>query len=79
MSGAEHVRRAAALRGQKKFPEAIAEIESNRAVFDDISTVPALLQAFYAAREGKNEEKAKSIAAELVKLEPGIPSLKGYV
>jgi hypothetical protein len=79
MSGEEHVRASARLRGERKFKEAIAVIESNRASFDDVSTIPALLQAFYAAREAGDSTKAREIAQELVKYDPEIPTIRKFL
>jgi hypothetical protein len=59
--------------------DAIAEIEQNRSNLDDITTVPGLLQAFYAAQQLQDDSKAQGFARELVKLEPGLPSIQKHL
>jgi len=79
MSAQDHIHRSAALRGLRKFSDAIAEIENNLHLFDDITIVPALLQAFYAAHEAGDVSKAKGLACEIAKRDPNIPSIKTYL
>jgi hypothetical protein len=79
MSGEEHLKASAMLRGQSRFAEAVAEIENNIATFDEVTIVPALLQALYAAHEGGNPDKARALAQQLAKYDPNIPSVKKYL
>jgi len=79
MSGEEHLKASAMLRGQGRFAEAVAEIENNIATFDEVTIVPALLQALYAAHEGGNPDKARALAQQLAKYDPNIPSVKKYL
>lgn len=79
LTAKQHIQKSAALRGQKKFGEAIAEIENNRSSFDDISLLPALLQAFKAAHEAGNEQAAQSYAKEIRKIDPDVPSIQSYL
>jgi hypothetical protein len=79
MSGEQHIKASARLRGQGKYVEALAEIENNLASFDDITIVPALLQALYAAEATGDASKAQDIASELQKHDPDIPSVKKYL
>lgn len=73
-----HIAKSAVLRGQRKFDEAIAEIERNESTFGDLLSI-ALLQAFYAAQEMGDTEKAKELARRIVELEPGLPSIQPYL
>lgn len=79
MSGEEHLKACAILRGQGRFSEAVAEIENNRASFDEITLVPALLQALYAAQEAGDSEKARALAMEIAKHDPNIPTVRKYL
>lgn len=79
MSGEQHLMASAVLRGQGKFSEALAEIENNLASFDEVTIVPALLQALYAAEAAGDGAKAARLGAQLVKHDPNIPSLKKYL
>lgn len=79
MSGEEHLKASAVLRGQGRFSEALSEIENNRSSFDEITLVPALLQALYAAHEAGDTEKARALATELAKHDPNIPNVKKYL
>lgn len=79
MSAADHIKKSAALRGKGQFDEAIAEIENNRASFDEITIEVALLQAIYAAAEKGDDAKAKSLAQELATYDPDIPTVKKYL
>jgi len=79
MSGKKHVLESAALRGKGKFSEAVAEIEDNIKSFDEVTIVPALLQAFYAAKAAGDVQKAKEIAGKLAKHDPDIPSIKEFL
>ncbi len=79
MSGRKHVLTSAALRGQGKFAEAIAEIEDNIKSFDEVMMVPALLQALYAAKAAGNVKKSRELARQLAKHDPDIPSIKEFL
>lgn len=79
MAGKNHVLQSAALRGRGAFADAVAEVENNRAAFDEYTLIPALLQAFYAADEGGLHAKAKALAKEIVEQDPDIPSIKKYL
>jgi hypothetical protein len=79
MSGEQHVKASAALRGRGQFAEALAEIEDNLASFDDITIVPALLQALYAAKSAGDTTKAQEIARQLAQHDPDIPSIKEFL
>lgn len=79
MTARQHIQKSAALRGQRKFAEAIAEIENNRSSFDDISLLPALLQAFSAAHEAGDKKAAQSYAEEIKKIDPDVPSIQSYL
>lgn len=79
MAGEDHTRKAAAFRGKRDFEAAIAVIEDNRASFDEITIVPALLEAFYAAVEGELSDKARELAKELAALAPELPSIQRFL
>jgi hypothetical protein len=79
MSGEQHIKASVALRGQGRFSDAIAEIETHLASFDDITLVPALLQALYAAKEMGNTQKARELAQQLAKHDPGLPSIQEFL
>jgi hypothetical protein len=73
------IRKAAELRSQGNFDAAISLVEQNLATIDPDVQVVALLQAFYAAVEGKYTSKAKELAQKLVALEPQLPSIQQYL
>ncbi|WP_065331148.1 hypothetical protein [Tritonibacter mobilis] len=75
----QHILKSAALRGQRKFDDAISEIENNRSSFDDISLLPALLQAFYAAHEAGDKQAAQIYAEQIKTIEPDVPSIQSYL
>lgn len=79
MSGEQHVKASAALRGQGKYAEAIAEIEDNLSAFDDVSLVPALMQALYAAKAAGDTSKAREIAQQIALHDPDVPSIKEFL
>lgn len=71
----------AELRAKGKFNEAIQLIEES---LDngDISpemTLNAHLEIFYAAREDGNEEKAATVAKEIAKEDPNVPSIQDFI
>jgi hypothetical protein len=78
MSGRKHVLASAELRGKGKFVKAIAEIEENISSFDEVTIVPALLQAIYAAKAAGLTKKAKHFAEQLAKHDPDIPNIKEF-
>jgi hypothetical protein len=61
MSGERHLKASVILRGQGSFSEAIAEIEDHLASFDEVTLIPALLQALYAAEGAGDREKAAAL------------------
>lgn len=69
----------AKLRGQAKFDEAIELIESKRQLFDSTTLVPALLEAFKAAHEMGDTERARKYAMEIEIHEPKLPSIQIYL
>lgn len=79
MAGEEHIKKSAALRGQRQYDAAIAEIEDNRAAIDPDILVPALMQALYAAKEGQMEDKVRQYAQEIATHEPELPSIQPYL
>jgi hypothetical protein len=70
---------AAMLRGAKQFQDAISLIESNLSQLDCDTIVPALLQAFYAATEMKDNGKAMLFAMAIASKEPEMPSIQEYL
>ncbi len=79
MDARDHILRSAALRGQGDFKAAIDEIETNRSKFDDISLLPALLQALYAAHERNDYAVARGYVDEILKIDPHIPNINHYL
>lgn len=79
MTGEQLIRKAAAMRGNRHYQDAINEIESNRAAFDDITMLPALIQAFYAAKELGDDDQARKYAREISILEPELPSIQSFI
>lgn len=70
----------AALRGESRFADAVSLADSY-----DLGSAPpevktsVLLQAFYAAHEGKLREKARKFAALLAEDDPDLPSIQDYL
>lgn len=79
LAGENHVKASAALRGQRRYEEAIAEIENNRDAIDEDILLPALMQAFYAAKEGQIADRVRQYAQEIALHDPDIPSIQGYL
>jgi hypothetical protein len=73
------VKDAAALRGRNENREAIELVLSNQALLDDITRVPALLQALYAAEAEGLSDKAKEIAQLIAQEEPDMPTIRKYL
>lgn len=73
------VYKAAVLLGQQNYAAAIRLVLDSRAQLTDVSRVPALLQAFYAAREGGFSREAREIAAAIAIEEPAMPSIQDYL
>ena len=75
----EIVYQAAVLLGQRKYKEAVQLVESSASALDDDTRVPALLQAFYAAREGGLNAEAKRLARAIAKEDPDLPSIQSFL
>lgn len=76
----EHpIHESAALRGQRKFQEAIDLIERSLPTLDPDLHEIAYLEAFKAAKEAGNMELARSYAAKVAALDPDVPSIQGWV
>lgn len=73
------VHQAAALRGQRQFQEAIDLVEKHYPNLDPNLRIVALIQAFHAAQEAELFEKAKLLAHQIAKEEPGLPSIQSYL
>jgi len=79
MTGEQLIRKAAAMRGNGNYQDAINEIDGNRTAFDTVTLVPALLQAFYAAQQLGDTDQATALAKELASLEPMLPSIQRFL
>lgn len=73
------VHQAAALRGQRQFQEAIDLVEKHYSNLDPDLRSAALIQAFYAAAEAGFTEKARTLALQIDKEEPGFPAIQPYL
>lgn len=70
---------AAALRGQRRFNDAIELVEKNYEGLDPDLRVMALIEAFKAADEATLVEKAKALAHQIAIEEPDLPSIQSYL
>lgn len=73
------VNNSASLRGQTKYREAIDVVMNNLGSLDDFSRVPALVQAFYAARDAGFDVETRAIAKLIQQEEPGLPTIQAYI
>lgn len=79
MSGKNIIYQSAALRGQGKFDEAIALIESNIDAIDDDIKLNAWLEAFSAAKDKGDLAQAKKYASLVAAEDPMVPSIQSYL
>ena len=80
VSGADHIKKSASLRRLGLYEQAVAEIEDNLDQFCNDEMILALLQAFYAAKKGKNlGAKAIELARRLATLDSEIPTVNKYL
>jgi hypothetical protein len=79
LSGEKIIKQSAALRGQKKYDEAIRLIESNIGVVHDDIKQNAWLEAFYAAKEKGDQILAKKYALLVATENSAVPSIQGYL
>ena len=79
VSAQDHINRSAALRAKGDYFLAALEIENNRDKFDDVSILPALLQAFYAAKEAGDRSEAENYAREIAAHDPEVPSIQDFL
>lgn len=73
------IAQSAALRAQGKYDEAVSVVESALHQLDDETRLVALMQAFYAARDGNREMKARELARRISAIEPETPSIQSYL
>lgn len=74
----ELIKKAAQLRCEERYSEAISLIEEHADSLAIPERIPALLQALYAAEEAKQEVHAEQFAARLFALEPTLRSIQRY-
>lgn len=70
---------AAKLRAERQFQEAIDAIEENISMFSNEDRTMALLEAFYAAREGGMISKAKEIAKQIAENDPSAAAAMSFL
>lgn len=75
----KHLEHSTILRAQGNYIEAVAEIENNLSSFDELERQPALIQAFYAAKEGSLNKKARELARIIAQEDPDLPSIQNYL
>lgn len=73
------VLQSAEYRAKKLYKEAVEVVESNLSSLNDETRLPALLNAFYSAKEAGNIDKAKEIASLIYNEDPNIPSIKDFL
>ena len=79
MQGENIIKQSAALRGQRKFDEAIELIESNiENIHDDIK-LNAWLEAFNAAKEKGDDDLSRKYALLVATEDPNVPSIQAYL
>lgn len=79
LAGSNIVTEAAALRGARRFQEAMDLVDTNiHTVHEDIRVV-ALQQAFLAASEAGNTARAREYAREIARTDPGLPSIQDFL
>ncbi|ANY85522.1 hypothetical protein BB934_45730 (plasmid) [Microvirga ossetica] len=81
LAGEEFIKQAAALRGQKKFQEAIALIDAQikAGAIDPDIVMTANLQGFYAAQEAGMDDEARRFAKAIEAEDPNVPSIQDYL
>jgi hypothetical protein len=79
IAGQDIIDEAAALRGQRRFQDAIDHVEANIQSLDPSTRLVGWLQCFYAAREMGDTSQVKIFAQKCAILEPELPSIQGYL
>ena len=75
----DFMKQSAGLRRAGKFKEAIALVEDRLSLLSQECVVNALLEAFKAAWELKDEVAARGYAERLYALDPSLPSIRRYL
>lgn len=75
----EIVDNSASLRGQGKYRDAIDVVMKSPDELDEFSRIPALIQAFYAARDAGFTDEARAIAKLISHEEPDFPAIQKYI
>lgn len=73
------IKESAALRGMRKFAEAIALIESNLPQMEGDCHLNAYLECFYAAREAGKRQTATDYARKIQAIDPNEPTIKAFL
>lgn len=75
--GEDLVKESAKLRGQGNVQQAYDLIMDDLDAFNDITLLPALIQALYAAKELGDQAKMLEVAKLIYAEDPNVPSIRG--
>ncbi|RWA45700.1 hypothetical protein AU476_31340 [Cupriavidus sp. UYMSc13B] len=73
------IHQSAALRGQRRFQEAIDLIERSLPTLDPDLHEIAYLEAFKAAKEAGDADLTRAYARKVAALDPGVPSIQDWL
>ena len=79
MDSAEIVRQLAVRYGSLDYDGAITYFHAHEADLDDVALVPALLQAFYSARDAGRTADAQLFAQRIAVEHPDMPSIQKFL
>lgn len=79
MDSKQVIRDSAALRGQRKFREAIDLVSGQLSGFDPDLLMNAYHEMFLAAQEAGWTDEALRYACKVLEEQPGLPSAKAFV
>jgi hypothetical protein len=73
------VHRAAALHALGDYAGTVRFVRENEHMLTDESRMPALREAFLAARDGRMDKEARQLAADIAVEEPDLPTIQPYL
>jgi hypothetical protein len=77
---AENVVHGAAVRyGARDYAGTVRFVAENEHLLDDDTRVPALMQAFYAARDGGMQREARELAVRIAAEDPNVPTIQPFL
>jgi hypothetical protein len=70
---------AAARYGAGDYAGTLRYVRENEHLLNDATRLPALLQAFYAARDAGLTDEARELATRIAAEDPDVPTIRAYL